>query len=67
MIFTDATNSSNAFHRRLVADVTTERIAGIGRIDDHPATTHDGYGPAHQSLLRMGGVDLKVLAHSVET
>jgi hypothetical protein len=45
------------FHRSLVADATTERVAGISGIDHDSALPHDLGGLTDQSRLRVFGMD----------
>ena len=46
----------------LVLKAAAQGVRGVGRIDDDPAVLHDLGGAAHQSRLRMGGMDDEVLA-----
>src|SRR4029077_2346427 len=47
----------------LVADVTSECVAGIRRIDDQPTIAGDFRRAADQSQLRIFGMKLEILAH----
>ncbi len=52
----------HALERVLVADVAAERVAGIRRIRDHAAFTHDVGGAPDQPGLRVDRMDLEILA-----
>jgi hypothetical protein len=43
--------------------VTTQRIAGIGGIDDDAAALEDVYSLLDQSGLRIVGMDIEELRH----
>ena len=57
------TNPPQALGRRLVADMAAERIAGVGRVDDHATGAHDICCLPDQARLRMGRVNGKKLCH----
>jgi len=46
-------NPPDTVERVLVADVTTERVAGVGRVDDEPAATDDFSGAPDEAQLRI--------------
>src|SRR6267142_1102754 len=47
-----------------VAAMTTERVAGVSRIDDQPGAPYDFGGSLDQPRLRMRGMDDEILCHS---
>src|ERR1700681_3393718 len=59
----DRTQSADALHGIRVADLASECIARIRRICDHPARADDFSRLSHQSRLRIGGMDGKILSH----
>ena len=54
---------ADALERRLVADVTAKGVAGIRRIDDHPAVAQALGRLANEALLGGHRVKLQVDAH----
>ena len=50
-----------ALHRRLVADMTTEGIAGVRRVHDYPAIADYFDGVAYQPRLRIDRMNGKQL------
>ena len=54
----------HALHRRLVADVAAQRVAGVGGVHDHAAITHDLSRAAYQSRLRVERVNGEELGHT---
>jgi hypothetical protein len=58
-----ASNALNPFHRGLIADVTTERIARIGGVDHQSATIDDRYRLLDKSSLRIIRMNFKELRH----
>ena len=51
------------FHRVFVAELATQRIAGIGGVNNHAAVAHDVGGLLNQAVLRIIGVDGEKLCH----
>jgi hypothetical protein len=45
------------------AEVTPQRVAGIGRVHDHAAGAQDFRGAAHEARLRVGGMNGEELGH----
>ncbi len=52
----DLANVADPLQRRLVADVTAQGVAGVGRIDDHAAAAQDLDRLAYEALLRRDRV-----------
>ena len=65
MIAIGLTNVADAFQRRLIANVTSQGIAGIGRINDYGAAAQRRHRLTHVAQLRGYGVQLQVDAHGV--
>lgn len=63
MIAVRLANLANPLERRLVADVTTERVAGIGWIDDYRAATQRLHGLTHVAQLGSDRMQVQVDAH----
>lgn len=61
MAFIDTANRTDAFHRRLVADMATERVTGISRIDDDAAGADYLHSTLDQARLRVHRVYGKIL------
>jgi hypothetical protein len=58
-----AADAANALHAVLVADVATQRITRIRRIDDETARANDLDGLPDQPRLGIDRVYLEELAH----
>ena len=58
-------NVSNALQRRLIADMATQRVAGIGGVYDHPSAAQNLDGLAHETPLRRHRMQLQVDTHFV--
>ena len=58
-------NFTDPLQRRLVAYMTAERIAGIGRIHDYRTCAQSGDGLANESALRGHRMELQIDAHDV--
>jgi len=41
MLLVQTADAQDALHRLLVADMAAERVAGVGRIGDHPSAPDD--------------------------
>jgi intracellular septation protein len=65
MIPVRLTNVADAFERGLVADMTAERITGIGGVHDDPAAAQCFNRLAHIAALRGDRMQLQVDAHPV--
>src|SRR6185437_12461542 len=65
MIAVGLTDLTNAFERRLVADMTTERITRIGRVNDHGAAPQRLHRLADIAPLRRDRMQLQIDAHRV--
>jgi len=63
MIAIRLANIADALERRLVADMTAERVAGIGGIDDHCAAAQRLGGLTHVAPLGSYRMQLQVDAH----
>src|SRR5687768_8265624 len=59
----DGADATQALEPPGVAAVAAKRVAGIGRIGDHPAAAHDVRRLANQALLRMRGMNREELRH----
>src|SRR5712691_5591387 len=62
----DLSQRANALRGLRIADPATQRITGVRRISDHPATAYDRRGLANQARLRIDGVNRKILSHEVQ-
>src|SRR4029079_7273949 len=60
-------DAPHAVHRRLVAGVATERVAGVRRIRDHAAAADDVHGMLDEPWLRVLRMNRKVLRHTLST
>jgi hypothetical protein len=49
-------NTTDTLECVLVANVTTERVAGVGRIRDHPTLTNEICGLTNETRLGVFGV-----------
>src|ERR1700682_2023150 len=58
-------NFADALQRRLVADMATERVAGIGGVHDHSSAAQNLDGLAHATPLRRHRMQLQVDTHFV--
>src|SRR5262249_30274173 len=56
-------NRADAIKRLLVADMTTERIRRIGRVNDDTAGPYDFGGLHQQPALGVRRVNVEILAH----
>lgn len=56
-------DGADALERRLIANVTAERVTRIGWIDDHPAISQALGSLANEALLRRHRMKLQVDAH----
>ncbi|MNT77648.1 hypothetical protein D3C71_1644060 [compost metagenome] len=65
MIAVQLTDTADAFHGRLVFQFATQRVAGIGRIDDHPTFTQHIHRLVDQARLRVIWMDIKKLTHDL--
>jgi intracellular septation protein len=65
MVAIGLADGSNTFERRLIADVTSEGVAGIRGVDDHAAAAQRFHGLAHIAPLRGYGMQLQIDAHLV--
>ena len=63
MLVVGAANALNTLHSRFIANMATERVARIGRVDDEPTTIDDGNRLLNQASLRVVRVDFKKLRH----
>ncbi len=63
VFFIDLAQPAQALHGIFVADVTAQRIAGVGRIDDQAAAMDDVDRLFDQAHLWMRRVDFEILAH----
>src|SRR5450631_2097376 len=59
----DSPQFTYALHRRGVAHLATQRIAGIGGIGDHAARTHDRRRLTDEPMLGIDWMDRKKLGH----
>ena len=66
MLVIGATNTLYALHGRFIADVTTQRVTRIGRVDYEPAAIDDGDGLLNQAPLRVVRVDFEELVRAVD-
>ena len=67
MLVVDRAQHANALCGIGVADLTSERVTRIRRIGDHAARAHDLCRLSHQSLLRITGMNGKILSHERRT
>ncbi len=58
------TDAADPLHRPLVFNFAAQRVAGVGRINDHPALTHNLHRLVNQPRLRVIRMDIKNLAHT---
>ena len=56
-------DAADTLHRRLLADLTTQGVGGVGRIDDHATVQDDVDGASNQARLGGFGMNLKELGH----
>jgi hypothetical protein len=56
-------DAPDPFHRALVADVATERVARVRGVGDHASVTDDVHGRANQARLRVVRMHREVLRH----
>ncbi|VDZ83533.1 Uncharacterised protein [Kluyvera intermedia] len=53
------TDAANSLHRALIFNFTTQRVAGIGRINDNAALTHNFNRLVNQTRLWVIRMDIK--------
>ena len=53
------TNAADPLHRALVFNFAAQRVAGVGRINDYPALTHNLHRTVNQPCLRVIRMDIK--------
>ncbi len=53
------TDAADPLHRPLVFNFAAQRVAGVGRINDHPALTHNLHRLVNQPRLRVIRMDIK--------
>jgi hypothetical protein len=63
MPFVNVPNGPDAFHGRFVADVTSERVTRVGRINDDATRAHDRRSLPYQPRLRIDRMYGKELCH----
>jgi Uncharacterized protein conserved in bacteria len=63
MLIVDAADTLNTFHCRLVTQMATNGITGIGWKHHHTAITDDSHCLTNQAYLRVFWVNLKILTH----
>jgi hypothetical protein len=56
--------ATNTLHRVLVADMATNRVGGVGRVDHHPTVADDFHSLFDQARLRVFRMNLEELAHA---
>jgi hypothetical protein len=54
------------FHGRLVADLATQRVAGVGGIGDQAAGANNIHRPLDQALLGVRRMNFEILRHASE-
>jgi hypothetical protein len=64
MFIIGATNTLDTFHCGLVADVTAERVARIGRVDNQTTAINNRHGLLNQASLRIVRVNFEELRHN---
>ena len=57
-------NAANAFHRPFIFNFAAQRVAGIGRVDNHAAFADDLHGLVNQAWLRVIRMDIEKLTHT---
>ncbi|MNH46677.1 hypothetical protein D3C79_1095600 [compost metagenome] len=65
MLLVQPAQVADALDRSLVADQATQRIGGIGGIDDHPARLDDLHGLLDQARLWIIRMYLEELTHDI--
>ena len=65
MIGVEATDAADALQRALVTHLATQRITGVGRIDDDAAVLDDLYRLTDQTGLGVFRMYVKMLTHSL--
>jgi len=63
MTVVDVADGADAIHRRLIADLASQRIARVGGIHDQSARVHDLRSLLQQARLWMSWMNQKVLCH----
>jgi len=61
----EATDAADALQRALVTHLATQRITGVGRIDDDAAVLDDLYRLTDQTGLGVFRMYVKMLTHSL--
>ena len=64
MLAVGAPQALNTLHRIFVADMATERIAGVGGIDYQATAIDDGNCLLNQAPLRIVRMDFEELCHN---
>ncbi len=63
MTFVEAANLANAPGGRRIAEMASERVAGIGGVGDDPALPQDRRRLPDEPRLRIGGMHVEELGH----
>ena len=60
-----ASNTPNTLHGGLIANMTTQGVTGIGRVNNYAALTNNIHRLMNQALLRIVRVNMKILGHGI--